>query len=240
MMWKKVWKKYGTIIAAAVFLTAAGFCYGFARSKDGKIILNQAVESGAMFEGAESARMAEGAPENAVGIAQGTLSTSAENFSGNSGSGPGESLGTAGAEGAKSGWYVHICGEVENPGVYMLPEGSRVFEVVEAAGGFTAEAADASLNLADVIADGMQIVVLSDEEFAVVSEERASESGGLVNINKASKEQLMTLSGIGESRAEDIIRYREESGGFQTIEDIMKVTGIKDAAFQKIKNSITV
>ena len=61
-----------------------------------------------------------------------------------------------------------------------------------------------------------------------------------MNLNTASKEQLMTLAGIGESRAEDIIRYREEYGGFQKIEDIMKVSGIKEAAFQKIKDSITV
>ena len=61
-----------------------------------------------------------------------------------------------------------------------------------------------------------------------------------MNINTAGKEELMTLSGIGESKAEDIIRYREESGGFRTIEEIMKVPGIKDAGFQKIKDRITV
>ena len=61
-----------------------------------------------------------------------------------------------------------------------------------------------------------------------------------VNLNTATKEEFMTLKGIGESRAEDIIRYREESGGFRSIEDIMKVPGIKDAGFQKIKDRITV
>lgn len=65
-------------------------------------------------------------------------------------------------------------------------------------------------------------------------------SGGKVNINTATKEELMTLRGIGEARAEDIIRYRESHGSFQRIEDIMKVSGIKDAAFEKIKGNITV
>lgn len=68
----------------------------------------------------------------------------------------------------------------------------------------------------------------------------SGEGAALVNINTASREQLTTLPGIGESRAEDIIRYREEYGGFQKIEDIMKVSGIKEAAFQKIKDRITV
>lgn len=104
------------------------------------------------------------------------------------------------------------------------------------------DAAEESLNLAEKVADGMQIVVMSREEAAVAASMEALEvqNSGLVNINTASREQLMTLKGIGESRADDIIRYREESGGFQVIEDIMKVPGIKEAGFQKIKDSITV
>lgn len=144
--------------------------------------------------------------------------------------------------------YVHICGEVMSPGVYQLEEGSRVFQAVEAAGGLTEAAAQEYLNLAGLVEDGMKIVVLSKEE--------AEESGlslgadpyssadpagsGKVNLNTAGKEELMTLNGIGESRAEDIIRYREEQGAFQTIEDIKKVPGIKEAAFAKIKDMISV
>ena len=136
--------------------------------------------------------------------------------------------------------FVHICGEVKEPGVYELPEGSRLFEAVEAAGGFTKEASEESLNLAGLISDGMQIVIRSKEEAASSAAAANEQAAGLININQASKEQLMTLPGIGESRAEDIIRYREQSGGFQTIEEIMKVSGIKDAAFQKIKERIVV
>ncbi len=159
--------------------------------------------------------------------------------------------------------YVHICGEVVRPGVYELPEGSRIFEAVEKAGGFTKEAASSYLNLAQEIADGMKIVVPSEAQLAAESEDAAGSGAaytgvygvfpgtgeavaavpaadGKVNINTAGKEELMTLDGIGEARAEDIIRYREQNGPFQTIEDIMKVSGIKSAAFEKIKDDIIV
>ncbi len=153
---------------------------------------------------------------------------------------------------AEASCYVHICGEVVSPGVYKLPEGSRIFEAVEMAGGFTEAAASSWLNLAQVITDGMKIVVPSEAEldaaggYSVFADSgaalppEASADSGKVNINTADKEMLMTLKGIGEARAEDIIRYREESGPFQTIEDIMKVSGIKEAAFDKIKDDITV
>ncbi len=138
------------------------------------------------------------------------------------------------------GIYVHICGEVKDPGVYELPEGSRIFEAVEAAGGFTEKAAQASLNQAQKLSDGVQIVILSLEEAEEKARRERELAAGIVNLNTASKEQLMTLTGIGESRAEDILRYREESGGFQSIEEIMNVPGIKESAYLKIKDSITV
>ena len=221
-MWKKLWKKYGKIVAAAVFLTVAGLCYGFAGSRDETVKLDASGSSVSEKEEADSNWMILGrGSEERTEPADGDL----------------EMVETE-AEIPKC--FVHICGEVKAPGVYELAEGSRIFEAVEAAGGFTEEASEASLNLAGVISDGMQIVILSKEEVRLQLEAAGDPGAGLVNINKASKAQLMTLPGIGESRAEDIIRYREESGGFQTIEDIMKVSGIKDAAFQKIKDSITV
>ena len=146
-------------------------------------------------------------------------------------------------------FVVHVCGEVANPGIYELPAGSRIYEAVKAAGGFTENAAEESVNLASPIEDGVQIRIYSKEETETLAAGAAPfdgfEASGegkepVVNLNTATKEELMTLSGIGESRAEDIIRYREENGGFQNIEDIMKVSGIKDAAFQKIKDRITV
>ena len=136
--------------------------------------------------------------------------------------------------------YVHICGEIKYPGVYGLSEESRIFEAVEAAGGFTEQAAESSWNLAQKVTDGMQIVILSLDQAEEQERLKKEMASGIVNINTATKDQLMTLTGIGEARAEDILRYREESGGFQTKEDIMKVPGIKESAYLKIKDSITV
>ncbi|MCT4687167.1 helix-hairpin-helix domain-containing protein [Vallitalea sp.] len=135
--------------------------------------------------------------------------------------------------------YVHICGEVVNEGVYTVKEDSRVYEVLELAGGLTEEAATDYVNLARQVKDGEKIIFPSKEqmengEFSVEDTEK------LVNINTASIEKLTTLSGIGESRAKLIIDYREEHGDFETIEDIMKVSGIKEGAYNKIKDSIIV
>jgi len=147
-----------------------------------------------------------------------------------------------------TGVWVHICGKVMSPGVYCLPVGSRVFQAVEAAGGFSEDAACDYLNLAGTVSDGMQIYVPGAEE--VKEGNVPLQTGGegsetskedrRININTATKEELMTLKGIGESRAEDIIRFREDSGKFWKIEDIMKVPGIKEAGFRKIKDSIIV
>ncbi len=141
--------------------------------------------------------------------------------------------------------FVYVCGEVNSPGVYELPEGSRLFEAVEAAGGFTEDADERVHNLALLLKDGAQITVYSRSEAETLSAAlRYGASGespdGLININTASKAELMTLPGIGEAKADDIIRYRESNGDFKVIEDIMKVSGIKDAGFQKIKDRITV
>lgn len=134
--------------------------------------------------------------------------------------------------------FVHICGEVEKPGVYELPEGSRVYEAVEEAGGFTEDAAADYVNLAQILEDGWKVEIPSKEEQTEVFAGIADD--GRVDINTAAKEELLTLPGIGESRAESIIAYREKSGGFSRIEDIMKVEGIKEGMFAKMKDKICV
>lgn len=136
------------------------------------------------------------------------------------------------------GICVYVVGEVVNPGVYMLKDDARVCDAIDAAGGFTENAAKDYLNLASKISDGEKIVVYSIEQ--VQHSEDMSEQSTLVNINTASADKLMTLPGIGQSRANDIIKYREKNGRFETIEDIMKVSGIKEAAFSKIEDLITV
>lgn len=145
---------------------------------------------------------------------------------------------------ARVRYYVYICGEVKYPGVYEMEAGERIYQVVERAGGYTQAAAADYLNLAEPVADGMKLVVPDQNELAQAGElygpTGLSRETAKINLNTATKEQLMTLRGIGEARAGDIIRYRETHGSFSCIEDIMKVSGIKDAAFQKIKESITV
>lgn len=132
--------------------------------------------------------------------------------------------------------FVYMCGAVNREGVYELPDGSRIYQAIEVAGGFREDADTKAVNQAEVLEDEERIYVpVIGEEVLVESEE-----SGKININKASKEELMTLPGVGESRAESIIKYREDVGAFQNIEDIMQVSGIKEGLFEKIKDLITV
>lgn len=148
--------------------------------------------------------------------------------------------------------FVYVCGAVKRPGVYELPAGSRVVDAVRSAGGLAAEADSTRINQAELLTDGQQITVLTKAETADLPAQGSASAGknavnggqpentAKVNINTAAKEELMTLKGIGESRAEDIIAYRETNGAFDRIEDIMKVSGIKTSLFNKIKDRITV
>ena len=132
--------------------------------------------------------------------------------------------------------FVHVCGAVQKEGVYELPVGSRAYEAIQKAGGFAKNAASAQMNQAQVLQDAAQLYVPTTDE---VLTSQTSESGK-VNINRASEKELMTLPGIGEAKAESIVRYRESNGTFQKIEDIMKIPGIKEALFEKIKDSIQI
>ena len=150
---------------------------------------------------------------------------------------------------------VYVCGEVNVPGVYQLPEGSRLYEAILLAGGCTEEAAEAYHNLARVLADGERIYILSKEEVEELSlQERVNGEGAqgetagaavpsepeTVNLNTATLEQLTSLPGIGASRAESILEYRTRVGRFQAVEEIMNISGIGEAMFAKIKDRITV
>lgn len=167
--------------------------------------------------------------------------------------------------------YVHVCGQVVMPGVYSLPKGSRVWDAVEAAGGFLPEAVSQAVNLAMVVADGSKVTIPNESEAGeigfrwyetdggrtltiggsavggsydvgqgIVAGDRDSGTGGRVNINRADVDALMTIPGIGQTRAEAIVAYREIRGPFSSIEEIMQVTGIKEGLFAKIKEYITV
>lgn len=150
---------------------------------------------------------------------------------------------------------VYVCGAVNSPGVYELEASARVFQAVEAAGGFREDADQEWVNQAQFLQDGGKIRIYTRqeteqmrqagmEEGSLLAEDQTGEVGtegqGLVNLNTATKEELMTLPGIGEAKAEAVIAYRQEQGGFSAIEDIMNISGIKEAVFSKIKDRITV
>lgn len=154
---------------------------------------------------------------------------------------------------------VHVCGAVVCSGVYELDSGSRVVDGVSQAGGLLPQAAPDYVNLAAFVSDGDKIWIPTVEEAEELLEDghvvsyittaeanaesgtkTASGSDAKININTADKELLCSLPGIGSTRADSIISYREQNGNFSSIEDIMKVSGIKDNSFQKIKEYICV
>ena len=155
---------------------------------------------------------------------------------------------------------VYVCGEVNSPGVYMLDEGSRVCDALRVAGGMTERAAEAYLNQARSLSDGERVYVPSKEEAEQLetweekqrsasgndgADGKASGSGtsgssgsGRVSINRAGKEELLTLPGIGETKADAILDYREKHGRFSAVEELMQVEGIKEGTYNKLKDKI--
>ena len=140
---------------------------------------------------------------------------------------------------------VHITGAVPRPGLYALPQGARVQDAVSAAGGFLAEADTELINLARPLEDGERLEIGYIEGASPVIptpgvEAPPASSSELININIASQAELETLPGIGPTTAQKIIDYRDENGPFVSIEDIVNVSGIGPATFERIKDLITV
>lgn len=150
--------------------------------------------------------------------------------------------------------YVHVCGAVMTPGVYEMTAGSRVYEAIQAAGGFTEDAEESYVNQAQELSDGVKLMIPTIEEVrqgffasgdgqSVLLEQedgQAYTQDGRVNINTASAKELCEIPGIGATRAAAIVSYRENHGRFMNPEDIMKVNGIKEGTYEKIKDSISV
>lgn len=162
---------------------------------------------------------------------------------------------------------VDIKGEINNPGIYKMKENSRVIDVIDSAGGLTEFADTSVINLSKKITDEMVIIIYSREQVsnfektkelenylqkmcaeneeyslkndACIATNNVEKVSGKININTASIDELTTLTGIGESRAKDIIKYREDNGPFKSIEDIKNVSGIGDSTFDNIKENIT-
>ena len=149
--------------------------------------------------------------------------------------------------------FVYICGAVNTPGVYEVTQNARLYEVIEAAGGLTEDAAEESVNQAREIVDGEMVRILTQEEAAKdgleeagertetgVDGEAAQDSDGRIDLNLATAAELMTLSGIGQTKADSIIRYREKNGSFSSVEEIKQVEGIKEGVYNRIKDHIKV
>ena len=159
--------------------------------------------------------------------------------------------------------FVHVCGAVKKEGVYELSPDARVVDAIRAAGGCTKKAASFGINQAEALKDGVQVYVPTKAELkkethgadrvltsigvegvrtGLSSQGMNSGEGGdaLININLATKEELMKLNGVGEAKAELIITYRQSKGGFRDIKDIMKIKGIKQKFFDKIKDKICI
>ena len=170
------------------------------------------------------------------------------------------------AEVKEKEYYVDVKGSVKNPGVYKVKEGTIINDVIALAGGLKSGASTKNINLSKKISDEMVIYIYTAKELTNLNKESechcdkvdisscegasviisdnvstsSNETKGLVNLNTASKEELMTLSGIGESKALAIIDYREKNGRFKTKEELMNVSGIGEASYKKIESNITV
>lgn len=195
-------------------------------------------------------------------------SDSAEESQGEPGDGPAGDAGTAAAASGAGGSSasaadgdatsspapfvtVHVAGAVADAGVYSIPEGSRVQDAVDAAGGLAKDAAPNAVNLARVLQDGEQVVIPTQEQVkggALPASESAQASNGsgssaaaaVVNINTAGADELDTLPGVGPATAQAIIEERESGGPFASVEDIQRVSGIGEKKFEKLKDSICV
>ena len=217
----KLYKKRRYIIKTAVLvliIIIAGIFYINPTKEDGSVIINK-----------DNISDKESDSKSIIG---GVTSGGAADINNSNGIN-GNEAGNDGLDENNSKIYVYICGAVVNAGVVSGGAGMRLYQAVELCGGLIYEA------------DATGISGSNTENSGGNSESYGSNTGGagssnLIDINKASKSELMQLSGIGEARALDIISYREKHGAFKRIEDIKNVSGIKDAAFNKIKDYICV
>ena len=143
--------------------------------------------------------------------------------------------------------YVQLCGAVNNPGVYKVEGGLRIFEVIDIAGGMSADADSDSINLTCEVTDEMKIYIprIGESESNDLNESAEwncddKTDNQKININTANEDELTKLPGIGQSRAKAIVEYREKNGRYNNIRDIMNISGIKQAMFDKIKDLISV
>lgn len=135
--------------------------------------------------------------------------------------------------------YVDISGQVKKPGVYQVTDGTRLFEVIEMAGGLTADADKDGFNQAEVVSDGEKVIIPAKGENNDSLTGSGMTTSGLININTADSTTLQEIPGVGPATADKIIAYRSENGRFASKEDIKNVSGIGDKTYEKMKDKIT-
>ena len=237
--------KKSTNLMVVLLLLAGVFLLSGCGNESGEELFRSEEGDTLWVEGDVSQKQEEESPENGLDAAQENLDETAL-----------EEL-----EEESKRCYVYVCGAITSPGVYEVKPDTRICEVIQLAGGLTAEAEITCINQALAVYDGLMLNIptitqwqngeftLDENGFPLQvpkAEQNAEENqessieDGKVDLNKATVEQLCTLPGVGVSRAESIVAYREEHGAFQKIEDIKNVTGIKDGLFEKIKEKIKV
>lgn len=139
--------------------------------------------------------------------------------------------------------YADVKGAVKKPGIYQIDEEMRVWDVVQLAGGVQEKADTKNVNFAEKVSDQMVIYIPNEGEVVELDQETTSEKmkqSNKVNLNTADETELQTLTGIGQKKAQEIIAYREENGGFKAIDELKNISGIGEKTFEKIKESISV
>lgn len=138
--------------------------------------------------------------------------------------------------------YIHVVGEAKNPGIYLLKTGSRLVDAVLAAGGFTEQADQSSINLARVLTDGEQVIILAKVaggQAAATFSGSASSANQLINLNRATADELEELPGVGPALAGRMVDWRLANGGFKSKDDLQNVSGIGDKLFASIEPLVT-
>lgn len=189
-----------------------------------QILVYAAIAVAVLLVGARWIRSAD-----AAGTAQGPV----RELSG--GGGGGKSISVSGPDGSL---VIHVAGAVREPGVYRLPEGSRVTDAVKRAGGATPGAGVDSINLAAQLSDGQQIVVPEKPSSAPGETTAAAHSGGPISLGSATAEELETIEGIGPVTAQSIIDFRTENGGVSSVDDLDQVSGIGPATMEALRGRL--
>ncbi|MDF2943924.1 MAG: hypothetical protein K0S01_2782 [Herbinix sp.] len=241
-------KKYVIAGITCSFLLITGICYSCAYNKDTSGDLVTSLAEGEDSTGVQSKNIIEADEFNLTEANSDQSQTETE-----ASDEPQESTNNS----LDTSIYVHVCGAVVKPGVYQAANGARLFDMIKLAGGLAKNAAGDYINQAQSVTDGQRIYIPTEDEVEEISVadytageffdasqsavEDTNTSGNteiLVNINTATAEELMSLPGIGQAKADSIIDYRSSNGDFKTIEDLMSIPGIKEGLFGKISSYI--